>query len=158
VLWIQESLAAARLAQAFVASGDFMPIIAVLEDDQRRISAMREAVRADFSEFDLRIFVSAPEMIEWLTVHLPDVLLISLDRDLDASAVVDAGCGSGEDVTAYLVRNMPSCPVLIHSSNAMRAPAMHMELAMAGCQQVVLCPFQDSEQWAADIHAALGDA
>ncbi len=116
---------------------------------------MRDACGLGFPDFDLEIFGSAPEMIAWLASHVRDVQVISLDCDLDATALIDPCCGSGEDVTAYLAQNIPHCAVLIHSSNAMRAPAMHMELAMAGCSRVVLCPFQDSKTWATDLRVVL---
>ena len=129
--------------------------IAVLEDDQRRITAISKAVRTQFADHELRIFDSAPEMIGWLTEHRDNIQLISLDCDLDATALVNAECGSGEDVAAHLGNNPPHCPVLIHSSNAMRAPAMHLELTTAGWPNVELCPFRDEITWVADVRAAL---
>jgi hypothetical protein len=132
-----------------------MSIIAVLEDDPRRIAAMRTAARTHLVDYDVRIFVSAREMIDWLADGAQDVRLISLDCDLDSAARGVDTCGSGEDVTEYLVCNLPDCPVLIHSSNAMRAPAMHLELVLAGCKRVHLCPFQDSNSWATDVRAQL---
>ncbi|MFO0979697.1 MAG: cyclic-phosphate processing receiver domain-containing protein [Planctomycetaceae bacterium] len=132
-----------------------MPIIAVLEDEQRRISAIRTAARQYFVGCELRIFVSAREMIAWLSTVPSDVCILSLDCDLDLSAVSDNQCGTGEDVTAYLASDRSDYSVLIHSSNAMRAPAMHMELILAGCRRVALCPFKDSDSWAADVRAHL---
>jgi hypothetical protein len=132
-----------------------MPFIAVLEDDPRRVTAIRAAARSRLAEYDVRIFTAAPEMVSWLKMHADDVRAISLDCDLDSTAIVDDRCGSGEDVAAFLVSNPPNCPVLIHSSNAMRAPAMHMELALTGCPKVVLCPFRGSDEWASEIRAAL---
>lgn len=132
-----------------------MLIIAVLEDDQRRISAIQAAARRYFTDYELRIFISAREMIAWLAGSPSNVRILSLDCDLDSSAVDDVGCGTGEDVTEYLASNLPNCPILIHSSNAMRAPAMHMELALAGCKRVQLCPFRDSDSWATDVRNQL---
>lgn len=132
-----------------------MPTIAVLEDDQRRITAIRASAKQHFADYELRIFISARDMVDWLVNAPHDVRLLSLDCDLDSTVLDDNGCGTGEDVTAYLACNLPDCPVLIHSSNAMRAPAMHMELALAGCKRVELCPFQDSESWATDVRAQL---
>ncbi|MFO0913643.1 MAG: hypothetical protein U0795_11850 [Pirellulales bacterium] len=74
--------------------------------------------------------------------------------ELDAAVANDDTGGSGDDVTAFLARTRPVCPVLIHSSKAMRAPAMHMELAMAG-YRVRLCPFQGAASWASDVCAEL---
>ena len=132
-----------------------MPTIAVLEDDQRRISAIQAAARQFLTDYELRIFISAREMITWLADAPRNVRLLSLDCDLDSTAIDDIDCGTGEDVTSYLASNLPDCPVLIHSSNAMRAPAMHMELALAGCKHVQLCPFRDSDSWAIDVRSQL---
>ncbi len=132
-----------------------MSTIAVLEDDQRRISAIRAAAKEHFPGYELRIFISAYEMIAWLTSAPHSVELLSLDCDLDSTATDGSECGTGEDVTEYLASNLPECPVLIHSSNAMRAPAMHMELALAGCKRVMLCPFRDSDSWANDVRLQL---
>jgi hypothetical protein len=132
-----------------------MPTIAILEDDQRRITAIRAAAQTHLANHDIRVFLSAREMIAWLSSGTQDVRLISLDCDLDSTAAYDDNCGSGEDVTAFLACNVPDCSVLIHSSNAMRAPAMHMELAMAGCRRVILCPFRGSDSWVADVLGAL---
>ncbi len=132
-----------------------MTTIAVLEDDQRRISAIRAAAQQHFAGYELRIFISALEMIAWLAYAPRHVAILSLDCDLDSTATADRECGTGEDVTAYLASSVPECPVLIHSSNAMRAPAMHMELALAGCKRVKLCPFKDSDSWANDVRSQL---
>lgn len=101
-----------------------MPIIAVLEDDQRRITVIRAVANQHFGHYELLVFVSAREMIKWLINKPHDVKIILLDCDLDSTAIYDCDCGAGEDVTAYLASNLPDCPVMIHSSNAMRAPAM----------------------------------
>ncbi len=132
-----------------------MRVVAVLEDDLRRIEAMRNAVRSYLPEYDVRFFAAAPSMIAWLTSSIDEVGVVSLDYDLDATAAFDDGCGSGMDVAAFLAVDAPNCPVLIHSSNAMRAPAMHMELVTAGCANVALCPFRGGQQWAADIRRML---
>ena len=129
-------------------------LIAVLEDDPRRITAMRNAPLAA-DRYERKIFSSAPELITWLKSNLDGVALLSLDRDLDSTAVRDDGCGNGEDVTAYLLTQPNRFPIIIHSSNALRAPAMHMELAMAGFGSVYLRPFHDADQWAADVLTAL---
>lgn len=132
-----------------------MLIIAVLDDDQRRISAIQAAARQNFSDYELRIFRSAREMIAWLVCSPRNVSLLSLDSDLDSCVFGDAACGTGEDVTEFLAYNLPKYPVLIHSSNAMSAPAMHMELALASCKRAKLCPFQDSDSWATDVQCQL---
>ena len=109
----------------------------------------------DEGRYERKMFVSATELIAWLECNLERVALLSLDRDLDSTVVHDDQCGNGEDVAAFLTTQSTRCPIIIHSSNAMRAPAMHMELAMAGFDNVYLRPFRDADQWAADVKAAL---
>lgn len=94
-------------------------------------------------------------MIDWLDRNVDQADVLSLDCDLDSFAPHVPDCGSGEDVTAYLVTKSAKYPVVIHSSNAQRAPAMHMELSLAGFDRVYLCPFQSQQQWTADILSAL---
>lgn len=128
-------------------------VIGILEDDERRITGMSTAFRVHFPDFVPRIFRSAWDMIDWLDQRDADPQLVSLDCDLDPQGTHD--CGSGEDVTNYLTTHDVHCPIVIHSSNAMRAPAMHMELTLAGYDRVLLCPFVDDQLWAADVAKAL---
>lgn len=132
-----------------------MPLIAVLEDDARRIAQMQSASASLLGECEFQFFTDAHEMTRWLLPNLDRVQILSLDCDLDATALSGVECGSGEDVTAFLVQRQPKCAIVIHSSNALRAPAMHMELALAGCSAVLLCPFRDGEQWGTDIRKVL---
>ncbi len=132
-----------------------MPLIAVLEDDPRRFTAIRSAAAGELADCEIQLFSDAREMEQWLSLNLKRLQLLSLDCDLDSTAMIDGDCGSGEDITRFLASKSPKCPILIHSSNALRAPAMHMELVLAGCDRVVLCPFRDAEQWAADVRKAL---
>lgn len=115
---------------------------------------MRNAAFATES-YERKMFESAARMIAWLRTNLEHVSLISLDRDLDSTLQHDGDCGTGEDVVAFLLAQSKRCPIIIHSSNALRAPAMHMELAMGGFENVRLCPFTSADQWATDIMAAL---
>jgi CheY-like chemotaxis protein len=69
--------------------------------------------------------------IEWLTAHQVDVDLISLDHDLDSvdrreCPPVDHGCG--RPVADFIASREPTCPVIIHTSNAVAGDGMHYEL------------------------------
>jgi len=131
-------------------------LIVILEDDPGRTNAMRNAW-LPIGQCERLLFSSASELISWLETNLGRVDLLSLDRDLDSVAAQDEACGNGEDVTAFLVAQTRRCPIIIHSTNALRAPEMHMELVMAGFDRVRLTPFQDAPQWAADVAAALNE-
>ena len=131
-----------------------MPRIIALEDDARRIDAFRSAVRSVLVGFELYVFVDAPEMIYWLSANLTASDILSLDRDLDSTSASDLNCGTGEDVKDFLIQQALRPPIVIHSSNGLRAPAMHLEFAMAGFPIVLLCPFRGEKEWAADIALA----
>lgn len=131
-----------------------MPIVAVLEDDPRRIDAMRKSAKTHLDGISIEFFVSARSMLEWLATRPVGLEVISLDCDLDMTLVTDESCGTGEDVVALLARQAPEYAVVIHSSNAMRAPAMHLELGLAG-YRVTLRPFRDGVTWTADVRDAM---
>jgi len=106
-------------------------IIAILEDDQRRTEAMRDALSARLPHAEAVFFDNAPDMIAWLKDHLAAVRLICLDHDLGPTSrrgevILDPG--TGRDVADFLAGRRPSCPVLIHSSNIDAARAMRLLL------------------------------
>ncbi len=115
---------------------------------------MRAAVSSLLSDAEIRFFNSARRLEDWMVANGEDVALVSLDCDLDQSPAGE-DVGSGEDVTAFLAATLPMMPILIHSSNTMRAPAMHLDLTSRGCRRVLLCPFRDGNQWVADVQRAL---
>ena len=84
-----------------------MPFIAVLEDDPRRIAAMRNAAAGDLADYEIQLFSNAREMERWLTTNLDQLRLLSLDCDVDSTAITDPDCGSGEDITRFLVSQPP---------------------------------------------------
>lgn len=129
--------------------------IAVLEDDARRLSVMRKVAVTALMDCEFTWFDDANEMVKWLAENPGGYDLLSLDCDLDATIAAGEDCGTGEDVTAFLAKQVSSCAVIIHSSNALRAPAMHLQLALAGFQKLWLCPFRDGAQWTTDIQRAL---
>jgi hypothetical protein len=132
-----------------------MQQIAILEDDAFRTTSMRQAATQEFPGYEFHWFSDAFEMVEWLKVNLHLVRLLSLDHDLDSTAIAGGERGSGGDVVAFLIAQPIRLPVLVHSSNALRAPGLHLDLVLAGfCTR--LCPFTDAAQWAADIRQTLG--
>lgn len=89
-------------SQSSIAGELRMPLIAVLEDDARRIAQMQFASASLLGEHEIQFFTDAHEMKNWLSSNLDRVQLLSLDCDLDATALSGVECGSGEDVTAFL--------------------------------------------------------
>lgn len=137
-------------------------MIAILEDDPRRIEQMARCLRESVGNDQVVVFDNAPEMIAWLDAHLGEVKLLCLDHDLGANRVVNGESqdpGTGRDVADYLNSRQPVCPVIIHSSNAMAAPGMMMVLEDAGWTCAWLAPFNDLEwvqaAWIDDVKKAL---
>ncbi len=113
--------------------------IAVLEDDPRRVEAMKDALAADHPGLDAVFFDNAPDMIAWLSDHLPEVRLLSLDHDLGPGSSV----GDGRDVVAFLAARSPACPVIVHTSNDLGRQPMLRELRKAGWAVDWVAPFSD---------------
>jgi ADP-ribosylglycohydrolase len=105
-----------------------MKAILILEDNDERLAAFREAVASLGSDFELKIWKDAPSMIAECEVFFPSAALISLDHDLNPVPGATADPGTGLDLAKYLAGFPPACPVLIHSSNTDRAWSMHNEL------------------------------
>jgi len=128
--------------------------VAILEDEQNRIAAMRGCLAEILPGREVVFFEHAQEMIAWLGEHLGQVVLLSLDHDLpvkssDGNAV---DCGTGRQVADYLATVPPSCPVIVHSSNDTCATGMFFALKDSGwpCGRVVPCNYI---RWIADAWA-----
>ncbi len=105
--------------------------IAILEDDDERVAAMRNRLVEWFPEYDWMFFDNAPDMIQWLGDHLPSAVLICLDHDLGPNRIRNREAfdpGSGQDVVNYLFTQRPFCPVIIHTANYLAAPGMELML------------------------------
>ena len=118
--------------------------ILILEDDPARIAAMTAVVRDLLPTARLVFFEDAGQMLAWLSEHLGEVDLISLDHDLpirrDAeNRLID--CGTGRQVAEWLAAAPPTCPVIVHSSNEPCAAGMTAVLDEAGwlCRRVYPC-------------------
>jgi hypothetical protein len=120
--------------------------IVILEDDIRRIEAMRQVLAVVAPGHDVRIFDSAPEMIRWLEGHLDRVALISLDHDLIPELGVDGSTrdlGCGRDVADFLAGRPPACPVILHTANYLAAPIMEETMVRSGWDVKRVVPFVD---------------
>jgi hypothetical protein len=122
--------------------------IAILEDDTRRVEAMRPVLADLAPDHAIAVFDSAPRMIAWLKDNLDRTALVSLDNDLippltEAGPVVSPGCGL--DVAAFLAGRPPACPVILHTANYLAAPVMEEALTHAGWRVKRVVPFFDLE-------------
>jgi hypothetical protein len=76
--------------------------------------------------------------------------LISLDHDLDSvprsgeDEPINHGCGRG--VVDYLVTQPPTCPVIIHTSNATAGDGMYFALRRGGWPTFRVYP-EDHHGW-----------
>jgi hypothetical protein len=130
-----------------------MPMkIVILEDDKRRVEAMRDRLADRFYQFELEFFDSAAELEKYLEEHLSEVIALSLDHDLELK--VDAAGktydpGTGREAAEYLARHEPVCSVIIHSTNHFGAIGMESVLQEAGWRTCRVTPFDDL-QWIDD--------
>lgn len=135
-----------------------MPVVAILEDDSRRCRAMRDCLQRLLPDAAVTFHESAPEMVTWFRDHQPEVSLISLDFDLPIRRTEDGGLmdyGTGAAVADYLATVPPTCPVIIHTSNAAGASRMLAVLRKSGWPTVRVYPVDDlawiSAAWADEI-------
>lgn len=124
--------------------------VAILEDDPNRIVEMRRCLVEILPEAESVFFQDARQMIDWLGLHLGNVILISLDHDLplrdDDGRSID--CGTGRQVADYLAALPPTCPVIVHSSNQNCAPGMFFALKNGGWPVSQVFP-HDEQKWIA---------
>jgi hypothetical protein len=129
-------------------------LVAILEDDAGRIAAMRASLAKVLPGTEALFFENARKTIAWLGEHQGEVVLISLDHDLplrnDAGLMMDFG--TGREVADYLASVLPTCPVIVHSSNDHGASGMFFALRDAGwpCGRVYPC---DDQVWISDAWA-----
>jgi hypothetical protein len=128
-------------------------VIAILDDDPRRMTAMKQALKEVGSEYEHRFFDNAPEMIHWLEQHLDDVVLLSLDHDLGSNRsqkgkIFDPG--TGRDVAEFLAKRACACAILIHSNNYAAVLGMCRVLEDGGWKFSCVVPYLDLE-WIAQV-------
>jgi len=121
--------------------------LAILEDNPDRITRMKLSAAEVFPSHCVVFFENAHELIAWLTQHLHEVLLISLDHDLPLREAEGNtfDCGDGRIVADYLAQLPPTCPVIVHSSNNDFAAGMYFALERSGWPVSRIVPFDDLE-------------
>lgn len=122
--------------------------ILILEDDLERQRVMRACLDDRFPQYAARFFATASAMIEYISRHdVDELLLISLDHDLEPiDGSTGEGPGTGRDVADCLAERRPRCPVIIHTTNAPAAVGMQAVLADAGWTTIRVAPY-DAERW-----------
>jgi CheY-like chemotaxis protein len=137
-------------------------IIAILEDNPERREAMRSCLKDRFYQYEIQFFDGAAEMIRFLDDHLHEILVISLDHDLDSKLDGSAGwldMGCGREVADYLAGKTPVCPVVVHSINSVAAVGMEMILRETHWKTMRVVPFYDlawiQTEWFSAIRRAI---
>lgn len=140
-----------------------MPLkIVILEDNQERKAAMASSLVDRFVQYETKFFHSSPSLISFLQDHLNEVIILSLDHDLEVVAdkngkLVDQG--TGREVADFLAQLQPAFPVVIHSTNSGAAQGMEMVLREANWETYRVIPFGDLEwvptQWFRAIRQAI---
>jgi hypothetical protein len=126
--------------------------IVILEDNAERRAIMQACIADRFYTFDARFFDEPAEMIALLAANLSDVLVISLDNDLDMKPGADGRAvdvGEGRQVAEFLATREPVCPVVIHTTNANAADLMTETLRAAGWKTRRVIPMDDTH-WIED--------
>jgi hypothetical protein len=111
----------------------------------------------------VKAFDNAPHMIDWLAEHLKNCSLISLDHDLGPNREANGerqDPGTGRDVADFLVGRVPSCPVIIHTSNSMARVGMELVLREGSWQVLKVFPTPETgwiySSWLGTARRALG--
>jgi len=136
--------------------------IAILEDEQRRLTAMGACVAAACPSHQTISFADASAMIAWLSEHLHEAELISLDHDLPETRAEDGvatDAGTGRMVADWLASQPPTCPVIVHTSNENVAPGMLFVLRDGGWDVRRVYPYEDcawiAQAWADEARRLL---
>ena len=119
--------------------------IAILEDNADRTVAMRAALADKLYMYEPHFLPTAPLMLAWLDQHVDETIAISLDHDLELPphAIDRTDPGDGRAVADSLASRVPSCPVVIHTTNVSAGDGMETVLIEAGWQTYRVTPCDD---------------
>ena len=115
-------------------------IILILEDDPARVARF-EAALGDAWQVIHRPNVT--EMIGVTKKSLASADILSLDHDLYDAAHPDVDPGDGLEFVRWLVDQKPARPVIVHSSNTIRAKIMIGDLDLAKWTAKLIMPISD---------------
>src|SRR3569623_156109 len=107
---------------------------------------MRARLSEHFPAREHVFFPSSADMREYLRANLQDLVLISLDHDLELQIGPNGetrDLGTGREVADYLASCAPASPVIIHSTYHWASIGMQSVLREAGWKAVRIVPFAD---------------
>lgn len=111
---------------------------------------MLDALASHYPNYKVRQWRDANAMLRELDERLPTAALISLDHDLYVIEPWEPDPGDGLMVVNRLAELTPCCPVIVHSSNSVRAGMMNGELELSGWTSRRILPFGDhwvEQEW-----------
>jgi CheY-like chemotaxis protein len=126
-------------------------MIFLLEDNPDRLAAMLAVLRDLLPTTPVHVEDDAAKSNAWLAAHQHELILISLDHDLDSVPRADGSDdqhGCGRDVVNHLVLQPPTCPVIIHTTNWMAGDGMFFALKHEGWPVYRVYP-RDHHDWVA---------
>jgi hypothetical protein len=122
------------------------PLVVILDDEEERRGRMVSLLSYVRPDIPIHYFDNAPDLLQALPALLSRCILLSLDHDLGplrerAGQRFDPGVGRA--ITEALATLAPSCPVIVHSSNAPAAQGMLNDLRYANWQTIRVVPYGD---------------
>lgn len=123
-------------------------LIAILEDDDRRLAEMRSTLAERFPWAEVVTYADAHEFIGWLSANISRVSVLCLDHDLvpperRPGEAKPRDPGDGRDVVEWLLAQAVKVPVIIHTSNPRCGEQMETSLKEAGWSVSWSVPFED---------------
>ncbi len=121
-------------------------LIAILEDDERRLDVMESTLDELGLAHRAVFFDGALQMIAWLEENFARVSIVSLNHAARATRVRElqpVSPGTGHDVVEWLAARPPAFPVLLHSGDARARDAMQAALQKAGWTAEAIAPVAD---------------
>ena len=107
-------------------------VIFLLEDNPARLAEMLDVLREVLPRWEVHVEDDCQQAIDWFAANQASVGLVSLDHDLDSvvrphdEPGTDHGCG--RPVADFIAEQPPTCPVIVHTSNAVAGDGMFFEL------------------------------
>lgn len=120
-------------------------LVVMLEDDRDRIARFAAKLASHPLGLGLLSWRTASGFISNYPTLTTKPRLIALDHDLFVDDEADPDPGDGRAVAAYLAKQLPIAPILIHSSNSIAAESMLFTLRDFGWNVDRIAPI--GEDW-----------
>ncbi|MEM6258241.1 MAG: cyclic-phosphate processing receiver domain-containing protein [Planctomycetota bacterium] len=115
--------------------------ILILEDSPARVQRFERVLHQQLPQVQPFISQTAGHMRQLIEMQMKSTFVISLDHDLHVPGVDDPG--DGLKVAQFIASKQSSCPVIIHTSNAVKSREMQGTL--------------EAENWSVRLAGAIGE-